>query len=622
MRISSWKLISIFILTVLAGTVAYRIYRVYILSNAALADERSRSAERDRVPFERLRYAPHDKDIVKIIQSTNNVRDLSIFQDSYYAATDGGLIQMSPDGQIVRHFTVLDGLPESDLTALATLAGKLYIGTRTSGLVVFDGVLFEGYKFTDRKSDAVTAFEESDGGLVIGTFSGGLLQFDGSNFTEIKTGKERIVGVNCIRKIGRRLYVGIFANGLYVNEDSTWSHFTTSEGLPSDRVVGIEILDGQRYAATDLGLAVFDGGAFRTVAKIPTLAGSAVHEGRIFLVKEDGQIFTFDRTMKELQPPDGARNARLISRDGKLWLLSSAGISVYQDSRFRGFSRSEGPLTDNFISALAVGKDGDLWAGTFRRGIDILGPAGDSRHIETEGVREINYLTSIDNKISAATSAGLFNLTGDSPQQFLSIKDGLPSNSITHFSGEYFSTAKGLAIRSGGRLRILTTVQGLPNNSVYTGIKIGEKYYAGTLGGIAEIVDGRVMRTYTDSNSNLTTNWVTAFCLAGGRLFVGTYGGGVFELTPSGEIRSFASEAGKFTVNPNAMYSDGERLYAGTLTGVKTLDVRTQEWKTVKNILPSQTVMSITGDATAVYFGTMKGIARVERSFFAREVSK
>ena len=100
------------------------------------------------------------------------------------------------------------------------------------------------------------------------------------------------------------------------------------------------------------------------------------------------------------------------------------------------------------------------------------------------------------------------------------------------------------------------------------------------------------------------------------RIFIGTYGGGLFELLPSGEIHSFENETGKFVVNPNAMFSDGTRLYIGTLADLKILDLRTQEWKTIKQILPSETVMSIVGEAENIYFGTTNGIAIIEKSYF------
>lgn len=161
-----------------------------------------------------------------------------------------------------------------------------------------------------------------------------------------------------------------------------------------------------------------------------------------------------------------------------------------------------------------------------------------------------------------------------------------------------------------------TGVNGLPNNAVYTTLQIGKTLYAGTLGGLAEIESNRVIRTFKDSNSRLKTNWITALIQAHERIFIGTYGGGIFELLPSGEIRSFENETGKYVVNPNAMFSDGKRLYSGTLAGVKILDLQTQEWRTIKQILPSETVMTIMGDAENIYFGTTNGIARIEKSYF------
>ena len=74
-------------------------------------------------------------------------------------------------------------------------------------------------------------------------------------------------------------------------------------------------------------------------------------------------------------------------------------------------------------------------------------------------------------------------------------------------------------------------MQGLPSNSLYTVLVQGRNLYAGTLSGLALIQDGHVVRVFKDTNSNLTTNWVTALCVVDSRLFVGTYGGGIFELT-------------------------------------------------------------------------------------------
>jgi len=195
----------------------------------------------------------------------------------------------------------------------------------------------------------------------------------------------------------------------------------------------------------------------------------------------------------------------------------------------------------------------------------------------------------------------------------------LPSNSIAHLSEDFIATSKGLAFRENGKIRAISAVNGLPNNSVYTVLQTGEKLYAGTLGGLAEIQNKKVIRTFKDSNSNLKTNWVTALISINERIFIGTYGGGLFELLPSGEIRSFEAETGKFTVNPNAIFADENKLYIGTLAGAKIYNLERQKWANIKNILPSETVMTITGDDENIYFGTTNGIAKVEKSWFTDE---
>jgi ligand-binding sensor domain-containing protein len=224
----------------------------------------------------------------------------------------------------------------------------------------------------------------------------------------------------------------------------------------------------------------------------------------------------------------------------------------------------------------------------------------------------------------AASAAGAVSFDTDlRATEHLSAADGLLSNSImqvAHFSDNKhadesllaFATSKGLSLGVHGKFRGVTTVQGLPSNSLYAVLSQAGKLYVGTLGGLAVLEDGRVSRVFKDTNSKLTTNWVTALCAVGPRVFVGTYGGGVFELTASGELRAF-SETGRAVVNPNAMWSDGSRLYAGTLDGTFVFDLNSQEWTRLGSEMPARTVLSITGDEKYVYFGTTAGIARIGR---------
>lgn len=619
MRLPFKKIFYLALVLLVLSFVIFHICRIYDSARKTLADERARLIEQNRVPFEKKALTPHLSQNIRILQSANAVRDFVKFREFYFAATGGGLVQFDEDGKIRRHFTVLDGLPESDLTALAVSDDRLFIGTQTKNLIAFDGEKFESYVWTDRRAQAVTSFLETDGKLLIGTFDGGLIEFDGKNFSEIKAEKTRITAINCLYKTEAKLLVGTFNNGLWIYENDTWSHLTTAEGLPSNRVVGIAAQDENLYVATDFGLSVLREKAFQTLAVLPSLSGLALENRRIFLAKDNGEIFTFDGSLKEFSAARNLQNARLTAIDENLYLLSGQGVSRLNDGKNSPFSQAENnSLTDNFVSALAFDRRENLWVGTFRRGIDVFSADGKKlKHIESETVREINFLRSLEEEIFAAASSGLIRFKTDFSDENLTKKDGLPSNSVTHFSAGAVATAKGLAFRENGKFRVLSTVNGLPNNSAYATLQSGGKLYAGTLGGLAEIENNRVARAFKDTNSNLKTNWVTALCSADERIFIGTYGGGVFELLPSGEIRAFESETGKFVVNPNALFSDGERLYAGTLDGVKILDLQTQQWKNLRRILPAETVLSIAGDAENIYFGTTAGIARVNKSYFA-----
>lgn len=584
----------------------------------ALAETRARLSAQKLIPFEKKILTPHASDKIQILQNTGDARDFTRFRESFYSATGGGLVQYADDGKPIKHFTVLDGLPESDLICLIVWRDRLYIGTRTKNLIAFDGEKFEQFVWTDRQTQAVTAFSERDGKLLIGTFKGGLLEYDGANFTEVKADEKTIAAVNCLFKTGAKIYVGTFDNGLWIYENDVWTHLTTGDQLPSNRVVGIVEKNAEIYVATDFGLSVLQNKTLRVLTILPALSGLALHHNQIFLTRDNGEIFTFENSLKQFRAPDNRQNSRLVSAADALWFLSNQGAAKLADGKMKIFNQPEiNALTDNFVAALAFDADENLWIGTFRRGIDVYAADGKKlTHLESESLREINFLQSNNEMIFAATASGRHTFKKDFSAVVQTKKDGLPSDSITHFSGDFTATTKGLAFRENGRIRALSTVQGLPNNAVYTTLQTAGKLYAGTLGGLAEIQANKVVRTFKDSNSNLKTNWVTALIETSERIFIGTYGGGVFELLASGEIRAFDDETGKFVVNPNALFSDGARLYVGTLAGVKILDLKTQEWKTIKQILPSETVMSIAGNERAVFVGTTNGIARIEKSYF------
>jgi ligand-binding sensor domain-containing protein len=641
-----------------------------------IRDQAERRLEAERVLLARQNVVPFEKKLRSILaskeltvwQSYQNSRAVMQFQDSYFVATDGGLVELDASGKLLRHYTVLDGLPESDLLSLASFNSKLFVGTQTQGLVAFDGEHFESYRWTDRKPQAISALFEDGGRLLIGTNAAGLIEFDGQQFREIKVGADhqRLLGITYLAKNGTRLFVGTFADGLWVEEAARWSQFTVADGLLSNRIVGVVANRENIFVASDYGLAVAPTATlsasteptsakrFHAISTLPSLSGMVQASSDILLCKDNGESYSFsaDTDLSRLhinaigwKRPAGAAGCRLVVLGPDVWLLSNAGvyraqIEALESSRtsslpFSTFGQSHVAqgIKTNLTSALSLDARGRIWAGSFRNGIDVLSADGKQlAHLESDDVREINFLAE-DREARAmlvATSQGLLRFNADLRGiDRWSSADGLLSNSILQVAqttaepsekARKFdiacATSKGLSFGVPGKLRGLTTVQGLPSNSLYTLLVQGRKIYVGTLGGLAVVEDGRVVRVFKDTNSKLTHNWVTALRIIGSRLFVGTYGGGVFELTASGELQSFSATAGRAVVNPNAMWADGERLYAGTLDGVLIFDLYSQKWTHVTDELPSRTVLSITGDERYVYFGTTSGIARVARTYW------
>jgi ligand-binding sensor domain-containing protein len=628
-------------------------WRVKHQADLRLAAERARQEKQNLVPFEQRLLEPISSKGIEIWQSHQTTRAIARFNDSYFVASDGGLIELDQTGKLVRHYTVLDGLPESDLLSLATFNSKLFIGTRTRGLVEFNGFQFHSFRWTDRTPQSIDALFADEGRLLIGTRAGGLIAFDGRQFKELTAGTEhkRLLEINLLAKDGPRLFVGTFADGLWIEEGGRWSHFTTVDGLLSNRIVGVAVAGQNLYVATDFGLTVApvaslsaENTRFLTLLTLPSLSSLALTADSVVLSKDNGETFGFrtDREIpaaRQVTPIAWSRagnlaGTRLLSLDNNLWLLSEEGLYRADASHGKfvawGQPDRNRTLTSNLVSALTIDSQARVWAGNFRRGIDVLSPQGTQlAHVESETNREINSLIEdrASNTILAASSAGLLRFDSNlrTTEQW-STKDGLLSNAVlqvAHWDADgenarllAFATSKGLSLGVRGKLRGLTTVQGLPSNSLYAVLVQGRKTYVGTLGGLAVVEDGRVSRVFKDTNSKLTTNWVTALCAIGPRIFVGTYGGGLFELNSSGELRSFATEVGRVVVNPNAMWSDESRLFVGTLDGALVFEPSSQQWTKVKNELPSRNVLSITGSDTHVYFGTTGGIARIERSYW------
>ncbi len=643
--------------------------------NKSISIERDELAASEKVEVEQTRLRAPSSDGFTIYMNTSDVRAVAVLADTRYLATSGGLVALDEGGSIKRRYTTLDGLTDNDLTVLAVFRERLFIGTATAGLMAFDGSTFTGYSFVKPKATRVSVLLATETELLVGTLDGGLFEYDGEQFSRrfnSATGAD-FSRVTALLPYESRLYVGTQDSGLYIWREAHVEHLTTNEGLPSPHVTSLAAMPpslaeaGQIAVATDFAvIGLNDANEIKPVNNRPNVTSLATSGGRLWAGFFNGGLMDLSSSRARAKSDSSQERssssetpglpravpAIVYASEGKLWALTREGAFV-RDERangplFESVAASlvgERVLTGGHVTGLALDNARRLWIGYFDRGIDLVAPETNERltHIEDDRVREVNFVAfdSNEDQILAATSRGLVVFDGHLKQSVITREQhGLVNDSIAHVSimnvpspiaqsssgttpvsisrnrALVLATAGGMTEITGGRARSLTAFHGLASNHLYTSAAVGSRLFIGSLAGLVEIENLRVVRTYKTSNSRLSHDWVTALAEADGRLYVGTNGGGVDVLLPTGEWISFADDrdAGKFEVNQNAMHFDGERLYVGTSDrGLLVYNTRDRRWKRISAGLASQSVTAITSDDHFIYVGTMNGLVRIEK---------
>jgi ligand-binding sensor domain-containing protein len=568
----------------------------------------------------------------------DDLTSLAVFRDKLFIGTASrGL--MSFDGTTFAAY----GFQKPKATRVQTLAAtnsELLIGTLDGGLFEFDG-----QRFTRRYNSTA-----------------------GADF-------ER---VTALLPFESRLYIGTQDKGLYIWREAHIERVDVADGLPSPHVTGLVALNGRLSAqgeiavATDFGVVgLNDRNETKPISNRPNITSLAFSGGRLWAGLFDGGITeltdpasdngraieparankTVEAASKDVTGLPRAAPAAVAANGDHLWALTTNG-AFYRDAGastpgFQGVAKSlssdQQVLSEGHITGLAIDGTGRLWVGYFDAGIDTISPETGERisHMQDDRLREINYVRydPDEHRMLAATSRGLVVFDERLKENVLTRdQSGLISDSVAHVSlmdvpeivpvanraaasmramsnhALVLATAAGLTEVSGGRARSITAFHGLASNHLYTSAAMGNRLFVGTLAGLVELEGLTVLRTYTTSNSRLSHDWVTALANVNGTLYIGTNGGGVDALLPTGEFINFSDDIGRFEVNQNAMDFDGERLYIGTSDrGILVYNTTGRRWTNFREGLPSQNVTALTSDDKYVYAGTLNGLMRIEK---------
>jgi ligand-binding sensor domain-containing protein/signal transduction histidine kinase len=263
---------------------------------------------------------------------------------------------------------------------------------------------------------------------------------------------------------------------------------------------------------------------------------------------------------------------RAISQtpDGYLWIGTSGGLARFDGVRFVVYARSNTPaMTGDDISALAVARDGSLWAATDGGGLlhykdGHFRSFGPKQGLANEFVRAV--LADSRGDVWAATNRGLFRGNGE---KFERVDEGLHLRNIAFFAvyesrdGRIFAGGPaGLFSIENGKLRPDGAGNGL--EVYYIGsARDGSLWLSGTRG---LRITGNAGQ---DSRPPYTKTMINAIMADhAGDMWLGTEGDGLY-LIQNGRRTSFRAPASLPNNNILAVVEDREQnIWVGTADGL------------------------------------------------------
>ena len=280
-----------------------------------------------------------------------------------------------------RRYTVADGLPSDDVTALVRGRNRtLWIAMRSGGLARFRDGTFESFGIAEGlANDFVHAvYEDRERNLWVGTNTGGVSRLRDTPFRTVSTREG--VPAEAVRAVFESrdgsMWVGTPAHGLTRLLNGIATRWTTRDGLPNDGISMIgESRDGAMWIGTPVGLIRMNG---RVLTRYTTASGLPHENVRSMFEDRDGGIWI--GTVGGVCRIDGDRCHQIEglkiyargfhqSADGAIWIAGYGGLFRVDGGRLTHWGTAEG-LSSSFVTSLGAESDGTLWLSTADAGLN------------------------------------------------------------------------------------------------------------------------------------------------------------------------------------------------------------------------------------------------------------
>ncbi len=472
--------------------------------------------------------------------STGAIRDLDAAQGSVWAATNGGAVRVEQSsGLSAAKFTNTDGMAGNDIVAveidkdgtvwLAQSDGliNLYFPQQDRWELVQD---YAGEQISEMVAFGDSLYIALGIGVSLYTIDKREVKETYQNFGFETGGEVEKIAANSVFLDGTDIWVatpsGIARSSITLPNllaPASWTRFEQRDGLPSEAVNGVVVLDAVPYAATANGVARylddtwqavgFQGTEILELAVVP--ANSLFPEQTILAISSSG-VFWLDPSdaWARLGPGLSSLSAVTTDEQGNVWIgQSDIGISSYDlAASVWNLIPTNSPASNDFKS-MTLDSLGRLWSASQNRGIQMYDGESWTNFSRATGLSSNDYRTILaDNRgrIWAGSWGGGITLVEEtSPGEFALTEIDTAGDILSGFIGDPgFVLVNGLAKDAFGNIWIVNR----------------------------EAVNTRVLVSYTpddeyvyfSTNDGIISRFINSIVIdQGGRVWLGTDNAGI-----------------------------------------------------------------------------------------------
>jgi hypothetical protein len=391
---------------------------------------------------------------------------------------------------------------------------------------------------------------------------------------------------------------------------------------PDPWVDGVAVQGRDLLVLTPLGLARGPlEGPLLPLSGAEAARSFAVAGGAVFAVAE-GRLLRHEAAGRPTEEPLPAPALRLFTAAGVLFADTAEGL-FRRSGQGWSLARPRPPALppgSSHVNALAL-QDGRLLVGFFNGGLAVGAPAGEAwtwTAVPGSAAWGVNAILNAGGAVHVASLRGVARFEGGHLRPLEPLDAGSAFALAATREGLAFGYGQGVLLPGA---RMLSAFHGLPGNQALAlaqGPGDGDPLFVGTPSGLGAVLGSRVAWRTGAGDGHLPHPWVTALALRGEDLFVGTYGGGVVRRLgarsgpgAAGAFEPFP-ETGGLKVNTGCLVEAGGRLYLGTDgRGLWRLSADGSRFAPLTVPLPSMRVTAIQPGPGALFVGTDEGLARL-----------